>query len=60
MLDGREAELIDLLLPGGEGKIVKVSNEDPFRLSSITTPSELRQIMATLEQLLESENSQAA
>ncbi|KAI7159889.1 hypothetical protein KC349_g3840 [Hortaea werneckii] len=60
MLDGREAELRDLLLPDGEGKIVQISNEDLFRLSSITTPSELRQMLATLEQLLESENYQAA
>ncbi|KAI7186617.1 hypothetical protein KC316_g7000 [Hortaea werneckii] len=60
MLDGREAELRDLLLPDGEGKIVQISNEDIFRLSSIATPLELRQIMATLQQLLESGLYQAA
>ncbi|KAI7219692.1 hypothetical protein KC333_g2829 [Hortaea werneckii] len=60
MLDGREAKLRHLLLPGEEGNIMEISNEDLFRLSSIETPSELRQIMATLEQLLESGNFQAA
>ncbi|KAI7313422.1 hypothetical protein KC315_g11662 [Hortaea werneckii] len=60
MLDGREAELRDLLSPDGEGKIVQSSNEDVFRLNSIATSSELRQILATLEQLLESEHYQAA
>ncbi|KAI6983440.1 hypothetical protein KC321_g33 [Hortaea werneckii] len=58
MLDGREAELRDLLLPSEEGKIVKVSNEDLFRPSSIATPSELRQILATLEKVLGNGNSE--
>ncbi|KAI7364963.1 hypothetical protein KC354_g5264 [Hortaea werneckii] len=60
MLGEREAELRDLLLPDGEGKIVQISNEDLFRLNNIATSSELRQILATLEQLLESEHYQAA
>lgn len=60
MLDGCEAELRDLLLPDGEGKIVQISNEDLFHLNSIAIPLKLRQIMATLEQLLESGAHQAA
>ncbi|KAI6904984.1 hypothetical protein KC318_g5602 [Hortaea werneckii] len=60
VLDGREAELRDLLLPDEEGRIVKISDEDLFRLSSIATPSELRQIMAMLDRLLQSGDFQAA